>query len=53
MVGTQGQVKWAKVAQKPSTYDVTQNESAAPEQIFFFQCRLEDLLHLLTLQPGP
>jgi len=37
MVGAQGQAKWAKVAKKPSTYDVTHKKNAPPKQkIFFF-----------------
>ena len=35
MVGAQGQVKWAKVAKKFSTYDVTHKKSASPNQNFF------------------
>jgi len=29
-------VKWAKVAWKPSTYDITQKKSAPPNQIIYF-----------------
>jgi len=35
-VGTQGQVKWAKVAYKSSTYDVTHRKPATPRQKIFF-----------------
>jgi len=49
MVGAQGQVKLSKVAKKSSAYDITCN----PQAKFFFECKLQDLLHLLTLRPGP
>jgi len=52
MVGTQGQAKWAKVAKKSSTYDVTHKKTAPQSKKFFFECRLEDLPHLLRLLPG-
>ena len=42
MVGTQGQAKWAKVAQKSSTYDVTHKKTAPPSKNFFFECNLLD-----------
>jgi len=42
-----------KVAWKSSTYDVTHKKSALPKQKKFFECRLEDLLRLLTLRPDP
>ena len=51
-IGVQGQAKWAKVAQKSSTYDITRNKPASPKQTIFFKCRLEDLPHLLRLIPG-
>jgi len=51
-VGAQGQAKWAKVAKKSSTYDVTHKKPATPKQKFFFKCRLEDLPRLFTLRPG-
>jgi len=35
MVGAQGQVKWAKVAWKYSTYDGTNKKSAPPSKNFF------------------
>jgi len=34
MVGAQGQAKWAKVAQKSSTYDVTHKKPAPPGKNF-------------------
>jgi len=35
MVGAQGQAKWAKVAKKYSTYDVTHKKTAPqPKNIF-------------------
>jgi len=37
MVGAQGQVKWAKVAKKSSTYDVTDKKPATPKKKMFFQ----------------
>jgi len=40
-------------AQMSSTYDVTHKKPATPKQKIFFECRLEDLLRLLTFQPGP
>jgi len=52
MVGAQGQVKLAKVAKKSSTYDVTHKKPVPPTKNFF-ECKLQDLPHLLTLQPGP
>ena len=36
MVSAQGQAKWAKVAQKSSTYDVTHNKPAPPQAKNFF-----------------
>ena len=36
MVWTQGQVKWAKVALKYSTYDFTHKKSETQNQIKFF-----------------
>jgi len=51
-VGAHGQVKWAKVAQKSSTYNVTHKNPHSPTKKIFFECRLEDLLRLLTLPPG-
>ena len=53
MVGAQGQAKWAKVAYKFSTYDFTHKQPAPPQAKIFFECRLEDLPHLLKLQPCP
>ena len=38
---------------KSSTYDITHKKPAPPNQKFFFECKLQDLLRLLTLQPGP
>ena len=35
MVGAQGQAKWAKVAKKSSTYDVTHKKTAPPSKNFF------------------
>jgi len=35
MVGAQGQAKWAKVAQKSSTYDVTHKKPHPPGKNFF------------------
>ena len=40
MVG--GQAKWAKVAKKFSTYDVTQKKPTPPSKKFFFECNLLD-----------
>ena len=48
-VGAQGQVKLAKVPKKFSTYDITQKKPAPPNQKIFFECKLQDLLRLLTL----
>ena len=31
MVGAQGQAKWAKVAKKSSTYDVTHKKTCTPQ----------------------
>ena len=42
MVGTQGQAKWAKVAKKSFTYDITHKKTAPPKQKFFFECYLLD-----------
>jgi len=42
MVGAQGQAKWAKVAKKSSTYDVTQKKKHTPKQEIFFECNLLD-----------
>jgi len=36
MVGTQCQAKWAKVAWKSSTYDVTHKKPATPQAKNFF-----------------
>jgi len=52
-VGAQGEAKWAKVAKKSSTYDVTHKKPAPLSKKIFFECRLEDVLRLLTLRPGP
>jgi len=46
MAWAQDQVKWAKVAKKSSTYDVTHKKFAAPN---FFHCKLQDLLSLLSI----
>jgi len=40
MAGTQGQAKWAKVAYKSSTYDVTHKKPAPPGKKIFFECNL-------------
>jgi len=32
MVGAQGQVKWAKVAKKSSTFDVTDKKNRTPQE---------------------
>ena len=48
-----GPGKVGQGGQKPSTYNVTHKKPALPKQNFFFECRLEDLLRLLTLRPGP
>ena len=48
MVGAQGQAKWAKVAKKTSTYDVTHKNRIPQAKNFFFKCRLEDLPCLET-----
>jgi len=37
MVGAQGQAKWAKVAKKCSTYDITHKKTAPPKQKIFFR----------------
>jgi len=37
MVGAQGQVKLAKVAKKPSTYDVTHKQSMPPPKKIFLE----------------
>jgi len=50
-VGTQGQAKWAKVALKSSTYDVTHKKSTPPNQKKFFRVqftRLADLFEPLN-----
>ena len=36
MVGAQGQAKWAKVAWKSSTYDVTHKKKRTPQAKNFF-----------------
>ena len=36
MVGAQGQAKWAKMAKKSSTYDVTHKNPHPPSKKFFF-----------------
>jgi len=43
MVGTQGQAKWAKVAYKSSTYDVTHKKTATPKQKIFFRVQTRRL----------
>ena len=51
MVGAQGQAKWAKVAKKSSTYDITHKKTALPRQKIFFRVqstRLADLFELLN-----
>jgi len=48
MVGAQGQAKWAKVAKKSSTYDVTQKNPQSPSKKFFFGCNLLDWLIRLS-----
>ena len=50
MVGAQEQVK---VAKKSSIYDTTHKKPAPPNQKFCFECKLQDLLCVLTLRPGP
>jgi len=50
MVGAQGQVK---VAKKSSTYDVTDKKTVTPKQKIFLECKVQDLLRLLMLRPGP
>jgi len=52
-VGAQGQVKLAKVVKRSSTYDVTHKKPAPPNKKIFFECKLQDLLCLLTFRPGP
>jgi len=37
MTGTQGQAKWAKVAKKSSTYDVTHKKTTPPNQKNLFR----------------
>jgi len=43
MVGTQGQAKWAKVAKKSSTYDVTHKKTAPQSKKFFFRVQTRRL----------
>ena len=43
MVWAQGQVKWAKVAWKSSTYNVTFKKSTHPKQNFFFSANYKTL----------
>ena len=42
-----------KVAKKLSAYDITHKKPATPNQKIFFECKLQDLARLVTLQPGP
>jgi len=42
-VGAKGQVKWAKVAWKSSTYDISHEISAQPKQKFFFRVQTRRL----------
>jgi len=54
-VGVQGQAKWAKVAKKSSTYDVTQKKNVPPKQKNFFQVqstRLADPFEPLNSSPA-
>jgi len=46
MVWAQGQMKWAKVAQKYSTYKDTHKKSETQNQKFVFYCKLQDFLSL-------
>ena len=50
MVGAQGQAKWAMVAKKSSTYDVTQKKNRNPQGKNFFRVQTR---RLLMLRPGP
>ena len=43
MVGPQGQAKWAKVAKKSSTYDVTHKKPALPKKKNFFRVQTRRL----------
>jgi len=52
MVDAQGQAKWAKVANKSSTY-VTHKNPTPPIKKIFFECKLQDLLRLIALRPSP
>jgi len=50
-VGAQGQAKWAKVAKKSSTYDVTRKKLHTPSKKNFFRVqstRLADPFELLN-----
>ena len=42
-VGAQGQAKWAKVAKKSSTYDVTHKKPASTKQKIFFRVQTKRL----------
>ena len=53
MFAAQDHVKLAKVAKKPSTYNVTDKKPAPPSKKSFFECKVQDLLRLLMLWPGP
>ena len=55
MVGAQGQTKWAKVAKKSSTYDVTHKKKRTPKQKIFFRVqstRLADPFELSSAIGG-
>ena len=49
-VGVQGQVKLAK---KSTTYDVTHKKNTPPTKKICSEYKLQDLLRLSTLRPGP
>ena len=52
MVWAQGQVKWAKVAKKSSTYDVTHKKTATPNQKIFIQVQATRLVAYFELLTG-
>jgi len=52
MVGAQGQVKWAKVAQQSSTYGVTHKKPPSRKQTIFFRVQTRRLAASFELLTG-
>ena len=51
MVAAQGQAKWAKVAKKSFTYDVTHKKQHSPSKKIFYRVQTRRLPHLFRLLP--